>query len=234
MPAEYAIVQVALPGRGLLNAGVLLKRFGQLDFRLRDDWEEIADPDDAEVLSGLPDAFRQCIEDMGPESFLRWITDTWSNVIQVTDMREQKGRSSLGDLYRDHVERPYPYFASLKAAAHEFDEEWGDPGMAKADYFIAPIAGRSMEPDIPDGSNGLFKRTRGGSHQGKIVLIMRAGSLPESVKYSVKRYISEKRVTGEDEWEHSRVMAIPLNPEFEPFELREGDKVIAEFVRVID
>jgi hypothetical protein len=234
MPAEYAIVELALPGRPAETVGVLLRRFDRLDFRLREDWEHIAqDSEDLEVLTLLPEAFRERIDDSGAEEFLRWATRTWSNVIRISDLREQKGRSSLGELFRDHVERPYPFFASLKAAAHEFDEEWGDAQSAGAEWFVAPVVGRSMEPDIPDGSRCLFRRTRGGSHQNKIVLIQRAGSLPESAKYTVKRYRSEK-IVKDGSWEHARAVGIPLNPEFETFDLREGDKIIAEFVRVID
>ena len=39
------------------------------------------------------------------------------------------------------------------------------------DHFVARVSGRSMEPTIPDGSHCLFRTDRGGSRQGKLVLV---------------------------------------------------------------
>ncbi len=37
--------------------------------------------------------------------------------------------------------------------------------------FIARVAGKSMEPTIPDGSYCIFCFERGGSRNGKVVLV---------------------------------------------------------------
>lgn len=39
------------------------------------------------------------------------------------------------------------------------------------DHFVARVAGRSMEPTIPDGSHCLFRTDRGGSRDGKLLLV---------------------------------------------------------------
>ena len=43
------------------------------------------------------------------------------------------------------------------------------------DHFVARVSGRSMEPTIPDGSHCLFRTDRGGSRQGKLVLVWQRG-----------------------------------------------------------
>lgn len=47
--------------------------------------------------------------------------------------------------------------------------------------------------------------------------------------------MSEKRQVAEDEWRHESIRLLPLNPEFEPISLDEGDfRVVAEWLRVLD
>ncbi|MHB1679401.1 MAG: type ISP restriction/modification enzyme [bacterium] len=62
------------------------------------------------------------------------------------------------------------------------------------DMFIAKVVGKSMEPTIPDGSYCIFRFERGGSRDGKVVLVeSRLVSDPETnQKFTVKRYKSEK------------------------------------------
>jgi SOS-response transcriptional repressor LexA len=54
----------------------------------------------------------------------------------------------------------------------------------------------------------------------------------------VKRYTSEKSRAGEDDgqWTHKRITLVPLNPEFEEWDLKEGEqyRVIGELVRVLE
>ena len=55
-------------------------------------------------------------------------------------------------------------------------------------------------------------------------------------RYTVKRYRSIKRASGE-EWQHDCIRLEPLNPEFEAWELEDDPgrfRVIGEFVRVLD
>jgi type I site-specific restriction-modification system R (restriction) subunit len=107
------------------------------------------------------------------------------------------------------------------------------PGM-----FVAQVVGRSMMPQIPDGSWCLFRSPVEGTRQGKIVLVeLRDAVDPETgQRYTVKRYESTKVRDG-DSWHHERITLRPLNPEFQPIELNAADedrlKVIAEFVEVL-
>lgn len=153
---------------------------------------------------------------------------------------------------------------SLEAAASGFSGEqyvkaigWGKAaisGKLSRDMFIAKVAGKSMEPTIPDGSYCIFRLERGGSRNGKIVLVeSRLVSDPETnQKFTVKRYTSEKvnigynldsRFCGNDNgeesesWIHKRIILSPDNKDFNDIILenvQENDfKVVAEFVAVI-
>ena len=54
-------------------------------------------------------------------------------------------------------------------------------------------------------------------------------------RYTIKRYESKKRASGEDSWEHKKIILHPLNPEFEAWELTPGKiDVVGIFVRVIE
>ena len=107
------------------------------------------------------------------------------------------------------------------------------PGM-----FVARIAGRSMEPAIPDGAYGLFRAPVRGTRQGKTVLVrLRDATDPETgARYTVKRYESEKAADG-GSWRHARITLRPNNPEFEPIVLTGADEgeiaVVAELVEVV-
>ena len=124
------------------------------------------------------------------------------------------------------------------------------------DMFIAKVVGKSMEPTIPDGSYCIFRFERGGSRDGKVVLVesRKVSDTETNQKYTVKRYRSEKvntdysldsRFRGNDNeyaeegerWVHKRIILSPDNKDFDDIILEnvsEDDfKVIAEFVSVI-
>ena len=92
---------------------------------------------------------------------------------------------------RSHA-RPFEKHApvyNLVAAAGEFGpdmtvgtapEEIGwktVPGHVRLtrDHFVARVEGHSMEPTIPDRSYCLFRTDRGGSREGKLVLVWHRG-----------------------------------------------------------
>jgi phage repressor protein C with HTH and peptisase S24 domain len=103
------------------------------------------------------------------------------------------------------------------------------------DMFVARVAGRSMEPRIPDGSLCVFRAGVVGSRQGKLVLVERFGTTETSARYTIKRYTSKKSQGETGEWEHASVRLEPLNKEFEGFDLVEGEaRVIAEFIQVLE
>ena len=139
---------------------------------------------------------------------------------------------------------------SLEAAAtvfgrEEYVEESGwmkaDAGIKlNKDMFIAKVVGRSMEPTIKDGSYCIFRKERGGSREGLVVLVeSRQVADPETnQRYSVKRYHSEKEQLPDGMWRHKQIKLSPDNKEFKPIILEnvlEGDfRVVAEFVRVVN
>lgn len=135
---------------------------------------------------------------------------------------------------------------SLEAAASGFGKEEyvENSGWAKVeselklnkDMFIAKVVGHSMEPTIPDGSYCIFRTERGGSRDGKIVLVesRQVADQETNQKYTVKRYHSEKEQLPDGTWRHKRIVLSPDNNEFESIILEnvsEGDlRVVAEFV----
>jgi DUF2075 family protein len=107
----------------------------------------------------------------------------------------------------------------LKAAAGGFHSqavetlEWvelPEEFRPREGLFVAQVLGESMNRRIPDGSWCLFSSDRGGSREGKIVLVEhRLRDDPETGgRYTVKRYHSEK---GSDDgaWRHSTIVLSP-------------------------
>jgi hypothetical protein len=137
----------------------------------------------------------------------------------------------------------------LRAAATKFGEEFDRAEVREPEawvraprgirltegMFVAQVVGRSMEPLIPDGSYCVFRGPVVGSRQGKRLLIEQGNSADPASRYTVKRYTSTKITDADGTWRHESIRLEPLNPEFEAFELGEGDfRVIAEFIQVLD
>ncbi len=143
--------------------------------------------------------------------------------------------------YKDYL----PVY-SLKAVATNFmREEYVEQlGWMKVnqhlklgtDMFIAQVVGKSMEPTIKDGAFCIFRYERGGSRNGKIVLVeSRLVSDPESYQsYTIKRYRSKKVYQPDGTWMHEKIILSPDNIDFMDIILEnvyEDDfKVVAEFV----
>jgi type I restriction enzyme R subunit len=110
------------------------------------------------------------------------------------------------------------------------------------DHFVARVSGSSMEPTIPDGAYCLFRADRGGSREGKLVLVWHRGSTDPVLggEFSVKRYRSVKDIAPDGTWTHREIRLEPLNPDaaYRPLVFRpeaEGDlRVIGEFVCVVE
>jgi hypothetical protein len=154
------------------------------------------------------------------------------------------------DLLKTKKFKDYLPVYSLEAVATAFSGEQSKPeviGWKKVnitkkidkDYFIAKVVGRSMEPTIPDGSPCLFCFERGGSRNGKIVLVesRQVTDSETHQRYTIKRYLSEKKALEGDQWVHSKITLSPDNKEFDDIVLEnvseEDFKVIAEFVQVL-
>ena len=256
-PGEYVVLEACLPGRAPQAIGVLLvdPAADRGWLRLRERFDDLAEPEDAEVLEALDEDLRRRLAEAGAGKFLAWMKDSLSNAVRVG------GRQSvavdafsrvLDKLYDRLVERieiqPFrthlPLY-SLRAAAGGLGEEmesaaedWvrAPEGLRVGpDLFVAHVVGQSMEPRIPDGSLNLFRFHPAGSRQNKILLIQRLGVLDETARFTVKKYTSRKAYSGEDEWRHERIRLEPLNPEFEAWDVEPQDfAVVAEWLRVLE
>ena len=110
------------------------------------------------------------------------------------------------------------------------------------DHFVARVEGRSMEPAIPDASYCLFRADRGGSRDGKLVLVWHRGCSDPALggEFSVKKYRSTKVAAPDGSWSHREIRLESLNPDpaYQPLVFTpdaEGDlRVIGEFVAVVD
>ena len=254
--ALYMILTLELPGTGRMNAGVLLEdpSTDRLWVRLRRDWDDLA-PEEAEVLAAVEYDLASKSKEMGATQLLQYLEDTLSNTLTVTDHNKvpvEDFERALSRLYREHVQstvRPFvthlPRY-SLAVAAGKFlenqevtEEGWEEtPGDLRLtpELFVARIAGRSMEPRIPDGSLCVFRQGVTGSRQGRLVLVERLGGGAND-RYTVKRYSSEKTQREDGTWSHEKITLEPLNPEFEAWTLdpeEERFRIVAEFVRVLD
>jgi len=257
--AQYSIVQLELPGEGLVNLGVLLldPQTNELHVRLRRDFEKLTEEDDLNAtLSVLADDFAQKADEMGAQALVEYLEQSLSNVLRITDreevLAEDFGRA-LERLYRKHIQSNVLEFRthlprySLRAAAGKFldNAEVSEEGWIETpedlrltpDMFVAEIAGHSMEPLIPDGSLCVFRYGVAGARSGRLVLAEDLGSTGND-RYAVKRYQSKKVASG-DSWRHERVWLESLNPdpEFKPWDLDPNEdryRIIAEYVRVLD
>jgi phage repressor protein C with HTH and peptisase S24 domain len=253
----YVLLEAALPGRLPRNIGVILMDAveDRAWVRMLERYQDLAEPDDAEVLEALEEDIRAKVAETGAEAYLRGLEDSLSNVLRVT------GRQTVAvdaftrvvdRLYSDNV-APIPVrqfgthvpLYSLRAAAGSLGEEmqseaedWvrAPEGMRLTpDLFVGHVVGKSMEPRIPDGSLNLFRANPVGSRQNKILLIERFGLSDDTARYTVKKYTSRKVSSGEDQWRHEQIRLEPLNPEFEAWDVEpDGFAVVAEWLRVIE
>jgi SOS-response transcriptional repressor LexA len=254
--ARYMIITLELPGAGRMNAGVLLEdpSTDRLWVRLRRDWEDFA-PEEAEVLAAIEYDLTAKAQELGAKELLRYLEDTLSNVLQVTDRREvlvDDFDKALARLYRQHVRTTVQRFVthlprySLAVAAGKFleNQEIAEEGWEEApsdlrltkELFVARIVGKSMEPRIPDGSLCVFRKGVTGSRQGRLVLVEQGGGGANDL-YTIKRYASQKAQREDGTWSHEKITLEPLNPEFESWTLdpeEEKFRIVAEFVRVLD
>ena len=108
------------------------------------------------------------------------------------------------------------------------------------DYFACKVVGESMNKIIPNGSICLFKKYRGGSRNGRIVLAQ--STIIQDVDfgsgYTVKEYSSSKSYN-EDSWSHQSIVLKPqsIDISFEEIVLSEDGiedfKVIGFFEMVL-
>ena len=225
-------------------------------FRMRRDFANIADPEDAEVLEAMEEHIRQCLAESGAEAFLQFAgrhplqhpacQPAGNGLRGRIFARARPPVSGARRGYRGAaVRHPLAAVQPARRGRAAWARRWcrrprtgfrAPEGMRLSpDLFVAHVVGRSMEPRIPDGSLNLFRLHPAGSRQGKILLIERFGVLDQTARYTIKRYTSRKKATGEDEWRHEQIRLEPLNPEFEAWDVDpDGFAVVAEWLRVIE
>ena len=109
MPARFRVhvvfLRASLPNRPERNVGVFLldSATQRLYFRMREDWQEIADPGDAEVLAEITGDFRKRIDELGDgggAEFLGSLEEQLSNVLRLTDRQDMEADDLRGTLDR--------------------------------------------------------------------------------------------------------------------------------------
>ncbi|MBA3704375.1 MAG: DUF2075 domain-containing protein [Bacteroidetes bacterium] len=138
----------------------------------------------------------------------------------------------------------------ISAAAGDFSDlqnhselTWIEPPFnvsAKKGYFVCKVVGESMNEKIPNGSYCLFKQDKGGSRNGKIVLV-ESTNINDSEfgsGYTVKEYHSKKNVSTDD-WKHESIILKPLSTlkNYSDIELSDDElnnfKVVGIFEKVL-
>jgi SOS-response transcriptional repressor LexA len=254
---EFALFEVHLPERQPTVCGVLVWTHEDAAMRFRRDWTTFAGEEDREAVEAFDSICSDRLRELGPVAFREWAYSTLSNVLRLSDPEPALIDSlprALDRLYRRHVPaevlryRTHLPVVALAAAAGSWGESMNPESLAEQaeDWiepspdqrldermFVAQVVGRSMEPEIPDGSLCIFRYRPVGSRDGRKVLVERFGDA--SQRYTVKRYRSLKSYDEEGSVVARKVRLEPLNPEFEAWELVEGEecRVLAEFVSVL-
>ena len=163
-------------------------------------------------------------------------TATTINVDTHTNDNDTIGETKC-QMYDEWREGCIPIF-SLRAACGYFDdgempeeEGWVDASghgftPDRERHFVVHAKGNSMSPKIKDGNLCVFEwyNKVGGTREGDIVLIYAEDKLSDGSTYTIKKYHSEKN-TDEDSWNHKKIILYPLNSDYDPIELEEGQKV---------
>jgi SOS-response transcriptional repressor LexA len=258
---KYSVVQAETPEHGLVNLGVLLQdpAADTLRVRFRRDLDSLAAEEDLDVLTALAVDLAEKARETGAEKLFDYLESTLSGAIRLTDREEvlvEDFARALDRLYLKNVQSNVLEFRthlprySLRAAAGKFlenqevvEDGWIEVPEAlrlSTDMFVAQIAGRSMEPRIPDGSLCVFRHGVVGSRQHRLVLVEDLATAGDH-RYVVKRYQSAKAKSEKSEddagWRHARIRLESLNPEYPSWDLVPDEdkyRILAEFVCVLD
>ena len=259
--ACWSLLEIAQAGGPPIPYGILLVDLetGRLTLRMRDFtcFDELDEPE-RDILTALPDDLDQKAGEMGGLQLLESLEHSLSGFFRIGD-RASIVYSDAGDtadrLFDEHVfggqeDSSVQLFVThlplygLRAAATKFGEgrEAAEEGWVRAPenlrlttgMFAAHVAGRSMEPKIPDGSVCIFRAPVTGSRNGRLLLIEKYGETDFASRYTVKRYARRGELVESAEREGS-IRLEPLNREFTAFDLTTDEfRVVAEFVQVLD
>lgn len=252
---RYAVLQAETPLEGLVNIGILLEdpETNSVALRLRRDLGSVVeDEEDREVLEALGDDLAAKARELGAAKLFEYLESNLSGSIRITDREEvvvEDFARALNRLYLKNVQSNVLEFRthlprySLRAAAGKFleNQEISEEGWVEApedlrlssDMFVAEIAGRSMEPRIPDRSLCVFRYGVVGSRTGRLVLAEQRDGTGDN-RYAVKRYRSDTTKAGKSITLESLNRDYPDWP-LEPDPDSDGAKyrILAEFVRVL-
>jgi Protein of unknown function (DUF3037) len=109
MDIEFSVLFFAKPGGPVVPIGILLfdRPQQQLRVRLRANWADIADRDDAEILACLSDELVQLGKELGAQGLLEYLNDTLSHSIRITDAKtifSTNPDATLDNLFQVHVD----------------------------------------------------------------------------------------------------------------------------------
>jgi hypothetical protein len=206
-PGEYLLLELALSEAPLRNTGVLLRgaETDEVYSKIRGSWDEIPDAEEVELLEAFDEDFEAKIRETDGDEFLRHREDSLSNTLRVSERTAvvvDDFPRTLARLYEEHAEaeqaQPFVTYLPLyplRAAATKFgdDLEVEADGWVKAppklrltsDMLVARIAGRSVQPRIPNGTLCVFRCGVVGSRLGQLLLVERFGTTERSAPYTI-------------------------------------------------
>lgn len=153
-----------------------------------------------------------------------------------SNVKEEIVKLDIRDI---QFENSVPFY-NLQAAAGAFsqlqnvdDNEWIQlPEYIRFsdDYFACKVVGESMNKIIPNGSICLFKKYRGGSRNGRIVLAQSTEIQDNDFGsgYTVKEYSSSKSYN-EDSWSHQSIVLKPQSIDTSFEEIVISEEAIEDF-----
>jgi hypothetical protein len=108
-PAEFMVMQYERPGGNLLPIAILLLDLfaDKLHVRSRDDFDAIADREDAELLQLFIAQLADESEQMSGSDILQELEDKLANSVRITERQLATAddiQRTLADLYREHVD----------------------------------------------------------------------------------------------------------------------------------
>lgn len=167
---------------------------------------------------------------------------------EIKNNSVQKGSLKTID-FEQKLTNPIPLY-DFYAAAGTFSEMQSNSDFAliegpekfdpKNGYFACKIIGESMNRVIPNGSICLFKEYKGGSRNGKIVLVEYRDIQDQDFNsaFTIKVYSSEKEVSDEG-WKHTSIVLRPnsFDNSFKNIIINEEDgpgmRVVGEFIKIL-
>ncbi len=192
--------------------------------------------------------------DKETEMFFKSKIENKDGALMFTDIiKESVGQSNeLVSVVPDNLQFiDYLPVLSLEAVATSFGKEtqveqepigWIKAGIPRAlnkDMFVAKVIGKSMEPNIPDGSYCVFRFDKGGTRNGLVVIVeCHLISDPETTRqFTIKRYKSEKEFFPDGTWVHKKIILSPDNKDFKDIVLEDVPaiefRVVAELIAVL-